>query len=390
MKIVLIGQKGIPASWGGVERHVDQLARRLASRELSVTVYARRYYVTPAAVAALEKATPNLKVVVLPTLRSKHLDTIFHTLVSTLHAMLVVRPDLYHYHSVGPALVSWLPRVFRPASRVVATSHSPDRLHQKWGWFARLMLTLGERAALTFPHTTVTVSRDLQRYCRETYRKATHYIPNGVEEPQLRKASLITAEYGLEGDDYFLVVSRLVRHKGIHYLIQAYRDLDTDKKLVIVGDSAYTDDYVAELKALAGHDQRIIFTGYQTGKILEELFSNCALYIQPSESEGLSVAVLEAGSYGRPVLGSDIPSNSEVLLGRGFLFENRNVADLAEQLYRLERRTDLCEKSGRELRSHILANYDWEQITDATQEVYAGAEPSRDEVFQIEPAESQA
>ncbi|MFH1426547.1 MAG: glycosyltransferase family 4 protein [Candidatus Kerfeldbacteria bacterium] len=389
MKVAMLGHKGIPATYGGVEVHVDHLSQRLSDMGYEVLAYARPYYVKKDVAERFNKQNKNIRVITVPTVKSKHLDTIVHTFLSTLHAMKE-NVDVYHFHSVGPSLLAWLPRLFRPHARVVCTFHSPDRLHQKWGTFARTVLTIGERTSLIFAHKTITVSRDLQRYCRERYFKQAVYIPNGVDEVQNVKPSLISAEYGLNEKDYIVVVSRLVRHKGIHFLIKAFKQQNTEKKLVIVGDSAYTDDYVAELKQLAGNDSRIIFTGFQSGKMLTELFSNAYLYVQPSESEGLCVAVLEAGSYGLPVLASDIPSNAEVVLDRGFMFENASVQDLSEKLGYVLNHPEEAEEAGKQLRAHVAEKYNWDRISKETTLVYESATPSVIGAEAEEVAESNA
>lgn len=372
MKIAFIGQKGVPATWGGVEAHAEHLSHQLGSFGHEVLVYARSHYVTQSAADLFMKENPHVRVIFTPTVESKYFDAIVHTFTSTIHA-LFSGVSVFHYHSVGPSLLSWIPRIFRPRARVISTFHSPDRLHQKWGWFARMILTFGEKASVKFAHTTITVSRELQTYAYETYKASTVYIPNGVADVQHLRPSMITAEYGLQGNDYILMVSRLIRHKGAHFLIEAFQNLDTKKKLVIVGDSSYTDDYVKELHALAAGDDRIIFTGFQTGQMLEELFSNASLYVQPSESEGLSISLLEAASYGRVVLASDIPSNTQIVLDRGFLFENTNVKDLTEQMRMILLDESATIEAGKELRAYVMEKYHWKSIADATSDVYFGA-----------------
>lgn len=374
MKIAYIGQKGIPATWGGVEQHVDHLSRRVAENGNEVIVYARPYYTSREVASSFnnDDANKNIRIQLLWVFRSKHFEAIIHTFRSVIHAMKK-NVDIYHFHSVGPSLLSWMPRLFRPEAKVVTTFHSPDRLHQKWGRVARRVLTIAEWTAVRFAHETITVSRDLKSYADGRYQGSTTYIPNGVDIPQLYKPSMITAAYGLEGNDYILMVSRLVRHKGAHYLIDAYKQLDTDKKLVIVGDSAFTDDYVKELHELAAGDENIIFTGYQSGQMLQELFSNAYLYVQPSESEGLSVAVLEAGSYGLAVLASDIPANSEIVHEHGFEFTNTSREDLYDKLAYLLTNSAAVVESGKQMKKHIAEEYNWEGITEETITIYERA-----------------
>lgn len=368
MNIAFIGQKGLPATWGGVEQHVEKLALELSRRGDDVIAYNRPYYANARQVEQFSRTNKRIQVVTLNTIKSKHLDTIFHTFVATLDAMKR-NVDVYHYQGVGPSLLAWLPRLFRPHARVVSTFHSPDRLHQKWGFVARTMLTLGEWASLTFAHKTITVSKTLKAYAQERYGKNATYIPNGVLMPEIRDAHKI-AEFDLKKDEYILMVSRLIPHKGAHTLIEAFTQTKTEKKLVIVGDSSYTDDYVARLKEMAKDDARIVFTGYQTGEMLEELFSNAYLYVQPSESEGLSIAVLEAASYGNAVLASDIPANAEIVADRGFLFENKNVESLVTQLNMLLAHPELVEEASIKLRENVKANYNWNMITTDTERLY--------------------
>jgi glycosyltransferase involved in cell wall biosynthesis len=368
MKIALIGQKGLPATWGGVEQHAEKLALELSSRGNTVVAYNRPYYANERAVEQFSRANKGIEVVTLKTIKSKHLDTIVHTFRATIDAMKR-NVDVYHYQGVGPALLSWMPRLMRPSARVVATFHSPDRLHQKWGRVARFMLTLGEWASLTFAHKTIAVSKTLKAYAKEEYGKDAVYVPNGVLIPEVKKVDEIT-EFGLHTDEYILMVSRLIPHKGAHTLIEAFTQTHTTKKLVIVGDSSYTDAYVKELKELAAGDDRIVFTGYQTGEVLEQLFSNAYLYVQPSESEGLSIAVLEAASYGKAVLASNIPANAEIVRGRGFLFENKSVDDLLEQLTMLLVTPKRVAQAGEQLHAMVKQQYNWETITDETENVY--------------------
>lgn len=370
MKIAMIGQKGIPATWGGVEKHVEQLTEHLAGFGHEMIVYNRSHYVVPEAVEAFTKAHPNVRLVNRPSLKSKHFDAISHTFFATIHAMKE-HVDVYHFHSVGPSLLSWMPRMFRPHARVITTFHSPDRLHQKWGFIARMVLTVGEWTAMRFAHRTITVSHDLEQYAQERYGKTPVYIPNGVPMPQHIRPSMMTAQFGLNGDDYLLVVTRLIPHKGVHHLIRAFKQLRTTKKLVIVGDSAYTDEYVKQLHEEAATDNRIIFTGFQTGRMLQELYANCNFYVHPSESEGLSISLLEAASYGKCILSSDIPSNAEVVDGYGYLFKNADVDDLRAQIERLLKDSHAVLQSGKLLATRIQDEYNWDHIAARTDQLYA-------------------
>ncbi|HLD30756.1 MAG TPA: glycosyltransferase family 4 protein [Patescibacteria group bacterium] len=391
MKIAMIGQKGIPAIYGGIERHVEELATRLAGCGFDVSAYCRPWYFKENHESRLRDATARqvritnheykgIKLIILPSIKTKNLDAITHTFISTLHAIFIIKPDVIHYHGVGPSLLSWIPKLLAPKIKVIATFHCIDRKHQKWGFIARLALRIGEWAACHFADKTITVSKTLQQYCSEAYDKDVLYIPNGVnveEKNSIAKRAEVLKKFGLKKEKYLLMVSRLVRHKGAHYLIQAFRDLKknnkefSDLKLVIAGDSAFTDDYVKELKRLAKGNRDIVFTGFQSGKALENLFLNSLVVIHPSESEGLPIAVLEAMSYGKVVIASNIPENMEIVKKHGVSFENKNIEDLMAKMSNVIAANDL-KKRGELAKQFVKKNYNWEGIAKKTKEVYLG------------------
>jgi glycosyltransferase involved in cell wall biosynthesis len=376
MKIAMIGQKGIPTQYGGIEKHVEALAVRLGAAGHDVTVYTRRWYAAPRA-----RFSRGVRTVAVPTVQSKHLDAIVHTFFASLHA-LKSRADIYHYHGVGPALLSWMPRLFAPRAKVVVTFHCIDRKHQKWGMFARLMLGIGERAAALFPHETITVSRTLQSYVRDRYDRDARYIPNGIDTPPARIGTDLLKRWSLTRGGYVVMVSRLVRHKGAHHLIRAYADLrrrgaHAGKKLVIVGDSAFTDDYVRELRALAEGIPGVVFTGYLQGRALQQVFAGAFAVVHPSESEGLPIAVLEAMAYGKCVLASDIPENMEVIRQHGMSFRNKSVPDLSRKLRALLSSPWLAAEIGAKAKDYVLEQYHWDDVATETDRLYAEKAPDR-------------
>ena len=372
----MIGQKGIPAVYGGVERHVEELSARLAEGGFDVTVFCRPWY---GGKGKKSEVYRGVNLVYLPSLKTKHLDAISHTFLATVYAMFG-KYDIIHYHGVGPSLLSFIPRIFCRKTKIVTTFHCIDRKHQKWGFFVKLALRMGEWAACRFAHETITVSKTLEQYCSEAYDKDTVYIPNGVAMAKNNPtpASEILGKYNLEKDKYLLMVSRLVRHKGAHYLIKAFKRLQEKDatfrglKLVFAGDSAFTDDYVKELKNSAEGNPDIVFVGFQSGRPLEDLFLNALAVVHPSESEGLPIAVLEAMSYGKVVLASDIPENMELIKDYGFSFQNKNIDDLTLKLKELLSRQDLKEK-GAEARNFVAANYNWDYVVSEIKKVYLGA-----------------
>lgn len=366
MRIAFIGQKGIPAKFGGVEKHVEDLSRRLAGAGHEVIVYTRPNYTDPAL-----REYQGVKLISLPSIVTKHLDAITHTFRAILD---VTRRevDIIHFHSIGPSSLIWLVKLIKPKTPVIATFHTQCYHHQKWGSVARLYLRFGEWVCCNFADQTLAVSRTLQKYAAEKYRKPIVYIPNGVEAMAVPGAENIKA-WGLEPDNYIVAVSRLVRHKGLQYLIKAFMNLPTAKKLVIVGDGVFTDKYVAELKAMAQADERIIFTGNQTGPVLNELFANAYLFVQPSESEGLSISLLEAMSYGRGTLVSDIPENLEAVGATGLTFHNKSIRDLREKLEMLLEDAGQVTANGSNNLERVRLHYNWNEITAEIEKIYQQA-----------------
>ena len=367
MKIAFIGQKGIPCRQGGIEKHVEELATKLAANGFDISVYARPHY------TAKELKTYNgINIVNLSSLNTKHLDAISHTFIATIHAILN-NYDIIHYHGVGPSLLSFIPRILSPKTKVIATFHCLDREHQKWGRFAKFMLAMGEWAACHFPHETIVVSKGLQQYCLAKFNKETTYIPNGVSISELvvaKKQKEILRKFHLQSGKYFLVVSRLIEHKGLHTLIKAYQKIKTNKKLVIVGSAAHTDAYATRLRKLAGNNKNIIFTGQQSGNELEALFNNAYLFVQPSETEGLSIALMEAVSYNLPVIISDIKENIEVVGKFGWQFKNKNARDLADQLIFADKNPAKLEQLSKLAKKKINKEYDWNKIAIQVGKVY--------------------
>ena len=367
MRIAMIGQKGIFVTHdGGIETHVDNLSKTLAEMGHKVFVYSRKHY-TP---RKLKKSSGfrNLKLIFTPSLNTKYLDAITHTLTSTIHA-LFQKYDVIHYHGVGPSMLSFLPRILKWRAKTVVTFHSQDRYHKKWGKLAARFLQLGEWTACKFPHQTIAVSKTIKRLCKIEYKKEVKYIPNGVKIWEVEGSNEIK-KWGLETDNYILTVARFIRHKGLHWLIKAYKKLNTDKKLVLVGESPYPSEYKDYLIKLAKGDKDIIFTGYQTGKPLDQLFTNAYLYVHPSEAEGLSITILEAMSYGKTVLISDIPENLEAMGDYGRYFKTGDVNDLHNQLEKMLKSPDYIKKTGQRAKEFVGEEYGWEKITKEIVKLY--------------------
>lgn len=376
MKIAMIGQKGIPAIHGGVEKHVHDLSVRLVERGCEVTVYARKWYTGSRGTDYIE----GVKRIHTPTIRTKHLDAIVHVFTSTIHA-LFSKYDVIHYHSVGPALLAWIPRIFSPRTRVIITLHSLDRLQQKWGRLAQYVLKLGEKAACFFADETITVSKQLQAYALREYHVETIFIPNGIEVPKVSHGDVEHIKsFGLSKDKYIVMVSRLLPNKGAHILIEAFKLLkeryreDTtiqSLKLAIVGGAVYTDKYVRTLHTLAGSVNDIIFTDFQTSGVLQELFQNAWALVHPSFNEGLPFSVLEGMSYGLPVLLSSIPEHQDMISDPRIFFKENDVESLVECLVRFVHMTNAERKLiGKNNKAIILEYYDIENVVTKIEQVY--------------------
>jgi len=369
MKIAFIGQKGIPARSGGVETHVEHLAVRLAALGNEVTAYSRPHYADPSV-----KEWNGVRIVSLPSVRTKHLDAISHAAVATAHA-LFCGYDVIHYQSIGPSVLSFIPRIFLGKTLVVSTFHSRDYFHGKWGAFAKACLRFAERLACGIPHRTITVSRGMEAYARNRYGSDIVYIPNGAEAVPAESTDALGV-FGLKEKRYVLSVSRLVAHKGIHHLIRAFLELeDTGRlpnnfKLAVVGTHAGTPGYERHIRNMSEGRDSVVFLGEQSGEALAELYSNAAVFVQPSEDEGLSIALLEAMSYGLPIVASRIESNEEALGDAGTYFEPKNVESLKAELARLLNRPDTMRGYGEAARRRAEDLYGWEAIARQTMELY--------------------
>lgn len=369
MKIAFIGQKGIPAKSGGVETHVAHLAARLVSLGHDVTVYARPRYSDPKV-----RSWKGVHVISLPSIPTKHLDAISHTAMATMHA-LFCGYDVIHYQSIGPSVLSIIPKLLLRKTVIISTFHSLDYVHGKWGTFARACLRLAERLTCAIPTRTITVSRGMAAYAKKRYGRDITYIPNGAEAVTAASTDMLGA-FGLKEKRYVLSVARLVSHKGIHTLIRAFLELeDTGKlpnnfKLAIVGTHADTPGYEHHLRKMSEGRDSVLFLGEQSGEALAELFTNAAMFVQPSEDEGLSIALLEAMSYGLPIVASRISGNEEALGDAGAYFEPSEVDGLKAQMAKLLNRQDRMLEYGNSAKTRATEIYGWEAIAKQTAALY--------------------
>lgn len=358
LKIAMIGSKGLPAAFGGVERHVEEIGRRLVERGHAVTVYARKPF-------SKSGSHRGIGIKILPSISTKNLDTATNTLVATLHS-LFGGYDIVHYHAIGPSLFCFVPRLF--GIKTVSTIHAPDYRQSKWGATARGLLRLGERTGVKRASAAVSVSKLMACQLEQRYGRPVRYIPNGATlcaAPPFSQAR----ELGLESGRYILSVGRFIVERGFHTLIEAFGSIEGDYKLVIVGDARFEESYAAQLKEMA--DERVVFPGYIYGDLLNELYDNCLAYVLPSFVEGLPISLIEAMSFGRPVLISDIAENLEVAGDVARVFKRGDAASLREALRALigmeERERSEMGAAGR---AKVEREYTWDLVTDRLEELY--------------------
>jgi glycosyltransferase involved in cell wall biosynthesis len=373
MKIAFIGQKGIPASaGGGVENYVDHIAVRLARRGHDIIVYTRKAY-------APEGNYKGVQVIETPSIATKSLDAITHTFTSIWNSFFIPNLDVIHINSVGPALLTPFARlgfgikyIFGyKYTKVVFTFHSADWYHGKWNLFAKSMLKLGAWIGCHFADEVVTVSKSLRYFISREFDIKATYIPNGTVFNHISSDSEI-AQFGLKKQEYIVFIARLVQHKNAHILIQAYQQMahKYGKKLVIVGGPSYTREYEEYLHVLAKGDKNIIFTGHQLGRTLKQLFANAAVYVLPSSSEGLSISLLEAGSYGVPVIVSDIRENLEIVGDLGHIARVNSISSLKHQLESVLGDYRGALEMADILQEEIRYYYSWNHIVKALENVY--------------------
>lgn len=368
MKIAMIGHKRIPSREGGVEIVVEELATRLVQQGHKVDVYNRKGKNIQDKNADKEKRKlkeyKGINIKTIFTINKKGLDALIYSFFATIRA-LFGKYDVIHYHAEGPCSMIWIPHIFK--IRTIATIHGLDWQRSKWGGFATKYLKFGEKMVAKYADEVIVLSKGVQKYFKDKYNRDTNFIPNGVNKPEIRQASIIKQKYGLEKDSYILFLARIVPEKGLHYLLDAFKEVKTNKKLVISGGASHTNDYLDEIKEKASRDNRVIMTGFVQGQELEELFSNCYLYCLPSDVEGMPISLLEAMSYGCNCLVSDIEENVQVIQKLENTFKKANVNDLKEKL---ELYINKEFNYNNDNADHILKKYNWDNVVTKTMKLY--------------------
>ena len=350
LRVAFIGGRGMVSKYSGIETYYEEVGKRLVQMGHHVTVYCRSYFTPPMS------THQGMQLVRLPTFRSKHLETFVHTWLSTIH-VLFSGCDIVHYHAQGPALFSFFPRLV--GKKTVVTVQGQDWQRKKWGPVASFTLRLGELASARLPNRTMVVSQALQRHYQTAYGIQPTYVPNG-SMIRKRVAPSQIPEWGLEPDNYILFLGRFSPEKNCHLLVEAYERLDTSAKLVLAGGSSHTNSYVDDLRK--HQSEQVLFLDWVHGAALDELLTNAALFVLPSDIEGLSLALLDAMGASVCVLTSNIPENREVIEGTGFTFQPGDANDLARMLRFLLSDPQARAAAGRSAQARVRERYLWPRI----------------------------
>ncbi len=370
LSIVMLGHKRIPSREGGIEIVVEELSTRMVKQGHKVTCYNRSgHHVSGAGFD--RKSFSEYKGVTIKkvfTIDKNGIAAVTSSLAATFRAAFG-KYDIVHIHAEGPAIMCWLPKL--TGKKVVVTIHGIDWKREKWNsGIGSKYIYLGEKNAVKYADKIIVLSKRVQKYFKEIYGRETVFIPNGVNKPEIINAELINKKFGLKKDNYILFLGRIVPEKGLKYLITAFKKVITDKKLVIAGGISNTKKFGNELYKMSSNDERIVFTGFVQGKLLEELYSNAYIYTLPSDLEGMPLSLLEGMSYGNCCLTSDIPECTEVIEDKAVTFKKGSIEDLKNKLQVLCDNEMLVQKYKNIARDFICSKYNWDNVVRQTVLLY--------------------
>lgn len=369
LRIAMFGQKRIPSREGGIEIVVEELSTRMVQLGHQVTCYNRSgHHVSGTQFDSnVKKAYKGINLKRVFTIDKKGLAAMTSSFSAALLSSFS-KADIIHIHAEGPAAMGFIPKLF--GKKVVVTIHGLDWARAKWGGFATKYIKWGEKQAAKHADRIIVLSKSVQQYFEDTYKRKTDFIPNGVNKPSIVPANEIRKRWNLSKDSYVLYLGRIVPEKGIQYLLKAWNEIQSDKMLVIAGGSSDTEVFLNELKNISKDMDNVIFTGFQQGTILEELYSNSYLYVLPSDLEGMPLSLLEAMSYGNCCLVSNIPECIEVVDDKAVLFNKSDIVDLRTKLDSLLKNNGLVKAYKKEARNYICDKYNWDDIVEKTIDLY--------------------
>lgn len=358
----MFGQKRIPSREGGVEIVVEELCTRMVALGHNVTCYNRGgHHVSGSEYDSKRlKEYKGIRLKTVPTIEKKGLAAVSSSFFAAL-CCAFGRYDIVHIHAEGPAFFAWLPKLF--GKKVIVTIHGLDWQREKWkSGFGSTFIHQGEKNAVKYADEIIVLSKGVQDYFEKTYGRKTVFIPNGVSNHIEREPQIIKNKFGLGKDEYILFLGRLVPEKGIKYLIEAFKQVDTEKKLVIAGGSSDSSEFENEMKELAKEDKRILFTGFVQGQELEELYSNAYVYVLPSDLEGMPLSLLEAMSYGNCCLVSDIPECVDVVEDKAIIFQKSDVNSLYTKLVDICCNSSNVQSFKRTAEEFVCNKYSWNKM----------------------------
>ncbi len=348
MRIAILGTRGIPARYGGFETFAEELAQRLVRRGHQVSIYCRQKHSSNEYLGS--------RLIYLPTIRHKYLDTIAHTCISTFH--LLAHPcDVALYCNAANAIFTWMPRLF--GIPVALNVDGLERKRKKWNRLARTWYLVSERLATVFPTVAVSDAEKIAEYYRSRYRADTEFIPYGAPTGKVQSQNVLR-ELGLTSGEYFLYVTRFEPENNPLLVRRAFEQLETDKKLALIGDAPYAQEYIRRVRDTA--DPRVLLPGAIFGTGYHELQSHCFAYVHATEVGGTHPALIEAMGRGCLTLYLDTPENAEVAGGAAIPFTPQTLTELMRQVLLMP------EDERNEWRSKALARvrerYSWDLVTD--------------------------
>ena len=359
MKIAIMGIRGIPANYGGFETFAEELAPRLVERGHDVTVFGRSNMIDYD-----KKFYKGVRIRIYPTISHKYLDTVVHTFVCTMATFFETYDVVFVCNSAN-ALFTIVPRLW--GKPVVLNVDGLEWKRQKWNWAGKTFYKVSEFLATFLPNAIVSDALDVQRYYLNKFHKPSTFIPYGAPEHKAETTSVLQ-KYGLEPDEYVLYVSRMEPENNAHRVVRAFEQVNTDKKLVMVGDAPYSNQYIANLKKT--QDPRIIFTGYVFGEGYRELQSHTYFYTQATEVGGTHPALVEGMGYGNCILANDVPEHHEVLDSTGVFFSPTDDADLVKKMQKLLDNPSLVDHHREIVQKRVRAKYSWDRITEQYEDLF--------------------
>ncbi len=369
LRIAMLGQKHVPSREGGVEIVVEELSVRMVEQGHNVTCYNRKgHHISGTDFdSEVYKEYKGVRIKSVFTVKKKGMAAASSSFFAAICAAFG-KYDVVHFHAEGPCAMLWIPKIF--GKRCIATIHGLDHKREKWGRFASWYIRVGEKVAARFADEIIVLSENVKQYFWDTYKRSTIFIPNGVNRPNVLDSKVIKEKYGISKDEYILFFGRLVPEKGLKYLIEAFKTVKTDKKLVIAGGTSDSIDFQKEIQNLAKDDPRILFTGFLQGELLESLCSNAYIYVLPSDLEGMPLSLLEAMSYGNCCLTSDIPECADVIGNYGITFRKGDVDDLQAKLQQLCDNPETVKKFKENASDYICNKYNWDDVARKTLDLY--------------------